>query len=92
LARAHRWKALLESGWYRGLSDLARALHLDTSYVSRHLNLTLLAPDIVQMILRGDEPSGLSLERLMKEMPLEWEAQRDTLALMYIDSRDDTMR
>ena len=76
LARAHRWKALLESGRYRGLSDLARALKLDPSYVSRHLNLTLLAPDLVQMILRDDEPSGLSLERLMKDMPLEWEEQR----------------
>jgi len=63
-ARAYRWKALLESGRFRGLSDLARAVHLDPSYVSRHLNLTLLAPDIIEMILRADEPSGLSLEWL----------------------------
>jgi len=81
LARAHRWKALLESGRFRGLSDLARAVHLDPSYVSRHLNLTLLAPDIIEMILRGDEPSGLSLERLMKDMPLVWEEQRRELGL-----------
>lgn len=70
LARAHRWKALLESGKYRSIDDLARAVNMDSSYVGRLLRLTLLAPDIIQAILRGEEPSGLSLEKL-KSFPLE---------------------
>lgn len=61
----------LESGKIRGLSDLACAVHIDPSYIGQHLNLTLLAPDLIEMILRGEEPTGLSLGRLMKEMPLE---------------------
>jgi len=48
--------------------------------VSRHLTLTFLAPDIVEMILRGKEPSGLALERLMKDMPVEWGEQRQQFA------------
>jgi hypothetical protein len=76
LARAHRWKALIESGRFRGVDDLARAVKLDRSYVGRILRLTLLAPDIVEAILAGREPSGLSLERLTKALPDEWDEQR----------------
>jgi hypothetical protein len=38
------------------------------------LRLTSLAPDIVEAILRGDEPNGLSLERLRKNLPVRWDA------------------
>lgn len=43
-----------------------------------HLNLTLLAPDIVEAIVTGQEPDGLSLEKLHR-LPLEWEEQRRAL-------------
>ena len=36
-----------------------------------------LAPDIVEAIVDGREPSGLSLERLVKKMPTLWEQQRE---------------
>jgi hypothetical protein len=76
LARAHRWKILLESGQYPSIEALAAALKLDRGYVGRILRLTLLAPDIIQAILRGDEPSGLSLEKLTKPFPDDWVEQR----------------
>jgi hypothetical protein len=79
VARAHRWKSLLESGRFSSIAALARAINMDNSYVARLLNLTLLAPDIVQAILEGHEPSGLSLEKLTKNLPLDWEEQRNTL-------------
>jgi hypothetical protein len=47
--------------------------------VRRILSLTSLAPDIVEDILGGSEPSGVSLERLMKGFPLVWEEQRKVL-------------
>lgn len=78
VARAFRWKAFLESGRYRSIDDLARAVNMDSSYVGRLLRLTLLAPDIIQAILTGNEPSGMSLEKL-KNIPLEWEEQRQLL-------------
>ena len=49
-------------------------------YVDRIIRLALLAPDIVEAIVRGDEPSGLSLERLVKGMPMVWAEQRERFA------------
>jgi hypothetical protein len=48
---------------------------VDNSYVARQLRLTLLAPDAVEAILEGEEPDGVSLEKL-SGMPVEWEEQR----------------
>jgi hypothetical protein len=39
--------------------------------------LTSLAPDIIEAILRGDEPDGLSLEKLRKNLPVRWDEQRE---------------
>ncbi len=75
LARAHRWRALLESGRYGTIRELSGALGMDNSYVARLLRLTLLAPDITEAILEGTEPSGISLEKLFR-LPLDWEKRR----------------
>ena len=48
----------------------------DRTYVGRMLRLTSLAPDIIEAILRGDEPDGLSLEKLRKNLPVRWDGQR----------------
>ena len=53
LARARRWKRLLESGRYGSLAELAAAEKIDRSYLGRTLRVTLLAPDIVEAILDG---------------------------------------
>ena len=49
---------------------------LRRTYVSRTLRLTSLAPDITEAILRGDEPDGLSLEKLRRHLPVQWDEQR----------------
>ena len=41
------------------------------------LRLTSLAPDIVEAILRGHEPDGISLRKLQKGVPLCWQEQRE---------------
>jgi len=63
VVRGHRWKELLESGRYTSIDALAARMGVDSSYLGRHLNLALLAPDIVEAILMGREPDGLSLGR-----------------------------
>jgi hypothetical protein len=78
IARAHRWRELLEQGRYRSIRSLAGELGVDNSYVARLLRLSLLAPDIVEAVLDGGEPSGLSLEKLYRA-PMEWEDQRQML-------------
>ena len=77
LAKAHRWQEQLEAGEHASLDDLAHANRVDRSYVGRLLRLTSLAPDIVEAILRGDEPNGISLEKLRRELPVRWEEQRE---------------
>lgn len=47
LARGHRWLAMLESGEAKSLKEIATREGIDNSYVSRMVNLTTLAPDIV---------------------------------------------
>ena len=76
LARAHRWKRMLESGEHNSIADLAEAEKINKSYLSRILRLTLLAPDIVETILNGCQPKGLALADFMEPFPVEWERQR----------------
>lgn len=77
LARAHRWKRMLESGAVQSLNELAEAEKINPSYLTRIYRLTLLAPDIVEAILDGRQPRTLQLADLMDEMPAEWERQRE---------------
>jgi hypothetical protein len=46
-------------------------LEVDGSYVTRILKLTTLAPDIVEAIIDGEEPDGLSLAKLIRTFPEE---------------------
>lgn len=75
LARAFRWRTLLETGAYGSITEIAAAESINQSYVGRVLRMTLLAPEIVQSILDGTHDPDLTLPRLMKPFPLEWERQ-----------------
>jgi hypothetical protein len=75
LARAFRWRKMLDEGVHATMEDLARAKGLAPSYVSGILRLTLLAPDIVEAILDGRQPAELQLDELMGGIPLEWGQQ-----------------
>lgn len=76
LARAHRWKRLLEDGHHTSLTELAQAEGINRSYLCRVLRLTLLGPDLVEAILEGRQPEGLTLKVAMQPMPEVWEEQR----------------
>ena len=82
IARAHRWRELLEQGRYRSIRALAQELGVDNSYVARLLRLSLPAPNIIEAVLDGAEPSGLCLEKLYRA-PMEWERQRQELGLPF---------
>src|SRR5512147_200563 len=75
LARAHRWKRMLDEGRYRSAGELAEAEGVTRSFINRVLRLTLLAPDIQESILDGRPPKGLQLVKLTKDTPSSWEEQ-----------------
>lgn len=79
VARAFRWREMLESGQYQTIREIATAEKINESYVGRVLRLTLLAPDIVEAILNGRQPVKLQLDRLMKWFPVGWTEQQATL-------------
>ena len=79
LARAHRWLRMIEAGEIASLREIAQRDCADHSYVAKHLNLTLLAPDIVAAILEDALPDGVRLSALLINPPMLWEDQRAAL-------------
>ena len=76
MARAFRWRRILKAGRYNKIDELAAAEKINSSYVSRLLRLTLLAPEMVEAILDGRQPEGVTLPRLLEGVPVGWGEQR----------------
>lgn len=76
IARAYRWKRMLESQQFASIAELAHAEDINESYLCRVLRLTLLAPDLVGAALDGLQPQSLTLRSSLSPFPEEWERQR----------------
>ena len=72
---------MLKSGAVDTAAELAAAERTDASYVSRALRLTLLAPDMVEAVLDGRQPEGITLPALMEGVAIVWGEQRAALTL-----------
>jgi hypothetical protein len=79
VARAHRWKRLLDDARYRSAGELGEAEGFTRSFVNRLLRLTLLAPDIVEAIFEGKQPKGMQPQDLTRVLPSRWHEQRQLL-------------
>jgi hypothetical protein len=75
LARAFRWKRMLESGEFATIAELAEREGIAPSYMARVLRLTLLAPDIVEAILDGRHGPAVTLARVLEPFPAIWTEQ-----------------
>lgn len=80
LARGHRWLAMLESVEARTLREIAVREGIDNSDVSRMVNLTTLAPDIVAASLDDALPNHNTLFDLAVDPPALWDEQRARIA------------
>lgn len=76
LARALRWKRMLESGEFASISELAEREGIAFTYMARLMRLSLLDPEIVDAIMDGHQPEGITLANLMDPFPLDWKEQR----------------
>jgi len=77
LARAFRWKRMLEAGEFNTISELAEHEKIAPSYMTRVLRLSLLAPDIIEAILDGRQASEVTLKRMLDPFPMDWAAQAE---------------
>jgi hypothetical protein len=75
LARAFRWKRMLESGEFSTIAELAEREGIAPSYMTRVLRLTLLGPDIVEAIVDGKQGPEVTLARVLEPLPVEWAEQ-----------------
>ena len=75
LARAHRWRGMLETKLFATVRDLAKAEKINEAYLCRVLRLTLLSPEITGAVLSGQLPDTVDLAKLLKPFPIEWERQ-----------------
>ncbi|WP_054006372.1 hypothetical protein [Cypionkella psychrotolerans] len=81
LARAFRWRRILELGTFATITELAAAEKIDPSYLSRVLRLNNLAPDIVEAIVEGRQIGGATMAMLLNAVPAEWGQQHRLFAL-----------
>jgi hypothetical protein len=79
IARAFRWRDMLESGEYATIREIASAEKINETYVGRVLRLTLLAPEIIEAIVQGRQPAGIQLDALMRRFPVGWGEQRELI-------------
>jgi len=76
LARAFRWRRLLEEGRYASVRELANAEGVNRTHIGRLLNLTLLAPDLVEAILDGRKTEEAIVAVLRERAPVDWAEQQ----------------
>ena len=63
------------------VTELAEQHGVDRTDVGRGIPLSFLAPDIVEAILDGRQPTELTAARLkrVRDLPLSWAEQREIL-------------
>ena len=71
-----QYRDMLESGKVATVSELAQKVKQGRAFLFRALSLVNLAPDIIEAILNGKEPSSLTLSKLRKGFPEDWTEQR----------------
>lgn len=80
LARAFRWKRMLESGEFATIAEVAEREGIATSYMTRILRLTQLEPGIIEAVLDGRQGDAVTLARLMDPFPISWIEQKNTFS------------
>lgn len=74
IAKAHHYLDEIKAG--ERIIDIATREGTDKTNIRRRLELAFLSPKLVEMILKGEQPTELTLDRLMKaDIPMDWNEQ-----------------
>ncbi|WP_261394439.1 recombinase family protein [Siccirubricoccus deserti] len=84
VAKACALREALVSSKAPSLTGFAAEQGISQSYATRLVRLAWLAPDIVEAILDGRQPAGLTASKLMRDtrIPLDWPDQRKALGFV----------
>jgi hypothetical protein len=67
---------MLLSGEVTSIEALARRFGMDRGHVGLTLNVAFLSPTLTRAIVRGEQPSELRLNKLLRgNIPLSWHEQ-----------------
>jgi DNA invertase Pin-like site-specific DNA recombinase len=83
IGRARAWFEHIRSGEVKSTSELATRLGVHRRQVNYLLPLAFLSPDIVEIIIAGQQPAELTAQRLIKRvrLPLAWARQKRVLGM-----------
>ena len=84
LRNAHATRDALMTGRDETIDAMAQRLGIKRDYLSAHMRVTYLAPDIVRALVEARQPEGLTPARLLslcKDLPHDWQLQRAALGL-----------
>lgn len=78
ITRGFAWREEIVSGAAESASSIGDRDGISRPYVSRLIDLSFLAPDIIAAIANGTAPANLSSEKLqsINALPLDWPSQR----------------
>jgi hypothetical protein len=76
LLKSLEWNEALINGEVRSIEALMERDNLNPRQTHRLRKLAFLAPDIMEVVIAGEVPETLTLERLKQGFPLDWNAQR----------------
>jgi len=82
IARVHRWPEKIVRGEFQSRRSIAQCLKVDQRYAGRILQFAFLAPDIVEAILEGRQPADLTVQKLLRGLPPNWDEQRKLLGFV----------
>ena len=82
MARGFYWQHIVDTCVTRSGSDIARAEGFHPSVTNELMRLSLLAPDILEMLMNGRQPRRMNLIWFQRNpLPLDWQAQQQRLAM-----------
>jgi site-specific DNA recombinase len=76
IAWSRVWTDRIVKGELVTMNDLAESAGVSRMHARRVLRCAALSPDLTYKILEGRHPVDLTLEKLTRNLPLDWEQQR----------------
>jgi len=81
IVQARRWQTMIASSDAASILEIAQREAVCPNYMGQLLPLAFLAPDLIEAIIDGRQPTRLSLIGLIKAtLPMRWDEQRALFA------------